>query len=322
MKRSCLLPASVIALLLISSVAWAFEGPLQVRNRFPLFLHADAPYLESASTGSSFSAGLSHASVFMQKTSPDWSVNLDLEVSELILRYRKEIPDLFELGIEIPLLSFNSGFMDSMLNSYHNTFGFPDYGRSSRPENSFLYELRKNGALIIKGRGGDIGIGDIRISAKKKLLLDDPVVGVKAEIEIPTGDAKKGFGNGSADAGLSLLIDKRLSERIMSYLNIGLVIPGGLKAEQKIRLREFLHASAGIEAALWKDFSLLGQITLQGSPFPKTEIGSLDRPAVLLTLGGRYTPGRHGIEFSLTEDPNTAGAPDVAFNLAYTIKLK
>ncbi len=35
-------------------------------------------------------------------------------------------------------ISFNSGFMDAFLSSFHKTFGFPDYGRSGRPGNDFL----------------------------------------------------------------------------------------------------------------------------------------------------------------------------------------
>jgi hypothetical protein len=37
----------------------------------------------------------------------------------------------------------------------------------------------------------------------------------------------------------------------------------------------------------------------------------------LLSFGGRYVSGKNSLEFSLTEDPNTAGAPDVTFNLTY-----
>ena len=66
-----------------------------------------------------------------------------------------------------------------------------------------------------------------------------------------------------------------------------------------------------------KDFSLIGQLSFQSSPFPHTGIGAVDRTATLLTLGGRYRTGNDSIEFSLTEDANTAGAPDVIFNLSY-----
>ena len=315
-------PVSVASFILIllaffPSSALAFEGPLQIKNQFPLFLYLSPPRLESALTEDSFCAGLSHSSVFMVKNSPEWAVNLDMEITELALRYKKDIPDLFEIGLEVPFVSFESGFMDSFLEGYHSFFGFPDYGRGSRPLNEFLFEVERNGAVVIKGEDGRIGLGDIRVTAKRVTLAGDPVISLRADFQLPTGDASKAFGSGTFEGGATVLVDKKLSEKVITYWNVGLVFPADLKAKETVALRNFVHAGAGIEAALWKKFSLLGQIEFQTSPFPKTGIGSIDRISALLSLGGRYSSGKNSLEFSLTEDPNTAGAPDVTFNLAY-----
>jgi len=306
-----------LILLLLPLQSYAFEGPLQVKNQFPLFLNLDTPFLESAVTENSFSAALSHSSVFLTRNSANWSVNLDMEITELDLRFRKIIPGLFEIGVEVPILSFESGFIDGFLDGYHRTFGFPDYGRNTRPTNSLLYEVRRNGALVVQGKNGEIGIGDVRMTVKKELLRTDPVISLRAEIEFPTGDASDGHGSGGIDTGITLLVDKKISDRFMSYWNAGVIFPGSLRAHEDVELKTSFHAGAGIEAALWKHFSILGQIMFQSSPFPKTDIGPVDRIAALLAFGGRYSSGKDSLEFSLTEDPNTAGAPDVTFNLAY-----
>ncbi len=297
--------------------SFAFEGPLQIKNQFPLFLHLNAPVLESAVTENSFSAALSHSSVFMIKNSANWSVNLDMETTELDLRLKKIIPGFFEIGVEVPVLSLESGFMDGFLDSYHKTFGFSDYGRDKRPSNSFLYEVRRNGALVVQGKDGEVGIGDIRLTAKKEILRNDPVISVKAEVELPTGDANDGHGSGGIDTGLAILIDKKISGLFMSYWNAGVIFPDKLKALQDVNLKTSFYGGAALEAAIWKHFGILAQISFQTSPFPKMEIGTVDRIAALLTVGGRYASGKDSLEFSLTEDPNTAGAPDVIFNLTY-----
>jgi hypothetical protein len=320
MRKSLLFPCAMIISLVLAHGASAFGGPVQVKNQFPLFLTLDAPFLETASYDHALSVGLSYSSVYMVRNSPSWSVNLDMEVAEINFRYRRTILDLVELGIDVPLLSFNSGFMDDFLSGYHKLFGFSDYGRSSRPPNAFLYEVRKNGVVVIQGEGGGIGIGDIRLSAKRVLLDGDPVVSVKADLELPTGSASRGYGNGSVDGGASLLIDKNITEKVKAYLNLGVVFPGDLRARETIRLKEFLYGGLCVEAALWKGLSLLGQTTAQGSPFPRTGIGSMDRTSVLLTLGGRYYTGKNSFELSVTEDPNTAGAPD--FTVAFSFKRR
>src|SRR5574340_1438395 len=156
----------VIILFLCPAIGFSFEGPFQVKNQFPLFFYLDAPVFESAVNESSFSLSVSHSSVFMMKNSADWTVNLDMEVTELNLKYKRDIPDFFEIGIEVPVLNFSSGFMDGFLNSYHDTFGFPDYGRKTRPDNEFLYEVKKNGSVVAKAEDGRPGLGDIRLTIR------------------------------------------------------------------------------------------------------------------------------------------------------------
>ncbi len=317
-KNSVMIIMMMFTFLLTSrGLACAFEGPLQVKNQFPLFLMVDSPRLESASTETSFTAGFSYSSVYMVRSSATWTVNLDMEVADLDLRYRKDIPGLFELGIEVPVLSFSSGFMDDFLEGYHRAFGFSDYGRSGRPENEFLYEVRHNGTTVIKGRNGRTGLGDIRLTAKKEILVGDPLVSLRVDLELPTGDASAAFGSGGFDTGLACLVNKKLGEKFMSYVNIGAVLPGELKAAEAVDLKTFLYGGAGIEAGPWKNLSLVGQILFQSSPFPKTSVPQVDRTAALLSFGARYGTGKNLLELSVTEDPNTAGAPDFTLNFTY-----
>ena len=309
--------AAILSFLIISflsSTAYAFDGPLQVKNQFPLFLHITAPSLERTIIENSFSTSLSYSSVYLTRDVSEWSMGLDMEIAELNLRFKKTIRDFLELGVELPVLSFNSGFMDDFLHTYHSASGFSDYGRHNRPENKFLYEVRRNGVLIVKGETGRIGIGDIKFTLKKPLLTGDPAVSIKGDIELPTGDAKTGFGNGSIDAAIALLVDKNIGETFRAHVNLGGVFPGDLRGHERVHLRTFMYGGAALEAALRKNVTLIGQLFIQQSPFPETGIGQVDRTAVLLSLGGRYYSGNNILEVSLTEDPNTAGAADFTLN--------
>lgn len=319
-KRLLILISGILSLC-IAIPASAFDGPLRIKNQFPLFMHLDSPLLESAATDSTLSASLYYSTVFMNKQSSQWKAQLDMEIAELNIRYTRQISNLFEIGVEVPLLAFTSGFMDPLLDTYHDTFGFADYGRQSRPSDSFLYEVQRRGVVMIRGKGNGIGLGDIKLSAKKILFDKDPLISIKAEVELPTGSVSRGYGNGSLDGGLSLLLDKRLGENIMSYYNIGVVFPGKLKAAEPISLNTSVYGGMGLEARISGQFSLLGQVMAQTSLFPKTGIGNIDRPGVLLTLGGRYVKGKESYELSLAEDLNTAGAPDVTINLSYKMKF-
>lgn len=305
----------------LSSPALSFEGPMQINNLFPILLHADQPYLERAGMESSMSYSLSHSSTYTVQSSGRWDIFLDMEITALNFRYKRIIKDVAEFDMDVPVLTIGGGFMDGFLSDYHSAFGFPDYGRSARPDNEFLYEVRRDGNLIIKGRSG-IRLGDIRLAVKKHLITSDSFgLSIKGDVELPVGNAKEGFGNGSIDAGLALLLDKRITDSIMTYANLGVVFPGDVRGYEKVNLKKFVYGGAGIEAYIGKGVSFLLQLQGQSQIYPETDLLAVDRDAWLLVIGGRYKTGKRSFDLSLTEDINTSGAPDFILNLTYKLNL-
>ncbi|MBI4764833.1 MAG: DUF3187 family protein [Deltaproteobacteria bacterium] len=294
-------------------------GPMEIKNQFPLFLHLNRPVLESAAVQDSFSIQCSYSSIFFVRDNPRWAVYLDMEWLEFNLKYQKTLFSFLEISLELPILSFNSGFMDNGLDWYHTTFGFRDYGRRTRPANQFLYRVKKDDDPVIEGEDGKVGFGDLKISAKKVLMKmdDQPFLSLKAAVELPTGDPETGYGNGSLDLGLLVQVEKKLTRYLQATGNGGLVIPGNLRAHKTVELKNYWFGGIGLEAKPWKRLSVLGQISAQTSPFPETGFDFLDNPALVLTLGGRYYLDRNHFELSLTEDLNTSGAPDFTVNFSF-----
>ena len=307
----------VLLLTCLSSTAFSFDGPLQINNLYPIFLHADQPYLEKADMENSMSFSLSHSSSYTVEDSSEWVINLDMEITELSFRYKSIIKNLFEFDLDIPVLVFSSGFMDGFLEGYHDAFNFPDYGRKDRPHNDFLYEVRRDGELIIRGESGT-QLGDIRLAVKKPLMsADDYILSVKGDIEIPVSNAEKGYSNGSIDAGISLLFDKRISNRTMTYGNLGIVFPGDVKGHENLDLKNYFNGGLAVEAEMRNNLDLIVQLHGQSEIYPDTEISAVDDAAVFIVLGGRYYSDGDNYELSLTEDLNTSGAPDFIINFTY-----
>lgn len=305
----------------LSSPALSFEGPLQANNLYPIFLHADQQYLEKAGLESSISYSLSHSSTYTVQSSGQWDIFLDMEITALNFRYKRIIKDVAEFDMDVPLLIIGGGFMDGFLEEYHSAFGFPDYGRSARPENEFLYEVRRDDNLIIKGRSG-VRLGDIRLAVKKPLIISDGFgLSVKGDVELPVGNEKEGFGNGSIDAGIAVLLDKKITDNIMTYANLGFVFPGDVRGYEKVDLNNFVYGGAGVEAYIGKGISFLAQLQGQSQIYPETDLLAVDRDAWLLVIGGRYKTGKRSFDLSLTEDINTSGAPDFILNLTYKHNL-
>lgn len=295
----------------------SFEGPFQVKNLYPVFLHADQPYLEKASVESSMTCSLSHSSTYTVDESDNWLIHLDMEITEINFRYKKVIKNSVEFGLDIPVLIIGGGFVDGFLKEYHETFGFNDYGRSQRPNNEFLYEVRRDGDVIIEGRSGT-RIGDIRVALKTPLISSDAFnVSIKGDVEIPVSSARQGFSNGSLDAGASILADRRITEKILTYWNFGVVFPGDVRGHERIDLKNFIFAGAAVEVDAGESISLVTQIQGQSSVYPETGLRAVDRDAYLIMFGGRYRKAEKSVELSLTEDLSTSGAPDFIVNLSY-----
>lgn len=316
MKRSFITLSVFWIFFFYSSLSFSFEGPVSYRNQFPLFSHLNTPVYESAIPESSLGVSLTHSSIHSISSSRHWNVSLDMEITELTFSFKKILYDSFQLALELPVRSYSSGFLDDFINSYHDFFGFPDYGRSKRPNNQFLYEVRRDGKLIVKGKNGEIGLSDLRLSVKKAILANDPALSIKVDLELPTGDADRGFGNGSVDWGVSLLFSKRLSSIFQTHGAVGIIFTGDLNAHEDVDMSEYLHGVAGIEFKVLKSVSLLAYLSFMESPFPETSISSVDRTAVLLALGGSYHFKTVTLQLSFIEDLSTSGAPDFSINLA------
>ena len=295
---------------------------METKNQFPLFSHLNAFTFEKAGLESSFTASYSYSSIYFVKTPTNWQTSLDMELAELDIRARRIIGDSLELGIEVPILSFNAGFMDGTVDSYHKLFGFSSYGRQNRPKNDFLYEVKRNGVTIVKGESGQAGLSDIRLSAKKLLTLSDSVMSLKLVVELPTGDAKKGYGSGNIGTDISLLLDKPSGENYMTWYNLGIAFPGDLDGYEKIKTRKFVFGGIALEMAAWSNLNFLAQMSFQGSPYPKTGINSVDRIVAQLVLGGRYFTGEGGsYDLTFAEDLVMSGSPDFTIGLSYKKKF-
>lgn len=297
----------------------ASAEPLHIRNGFPPFQGVAAPPLMSAESADSISLNAVWSSTYMTRKSREWDLKIDLETVTTEILLEKKLADGLGISFDIPLISNNSGVLDNPVNAYHRAFGFPDYGRSSRPDNEFLYSIRRNGKTVIEGRAGGTGLGDIRMGIKKTIPSGDVSAAISGFAEAPTGDTDGGFGNGSWDFGASALVNAQLLENIAFTANIGYAFPGPLRAHETVALKSFVYGGADIE---WKYSARTGfnaQVLAQQSPLRNTGIREIDDVSVLLGFGASYAAnGRTTVEASFTEDPGTAGAPD--FMLSFGLK--
>ena len=311
----------ILVILTTTAFAGPFEGPLVIKNGFPLYAAIGSPSLISAEPENSFDINFSYSSTCAVKSSSDWYYGIDLETAVTDIQFKRLAGKGTELGVDIPVIRYGPGFADGAIESYHDLIGMHNaYGRNDRPRNQFLLQVTHDGEVVVQGDPGKTALGDMMVEVKQALYdnRETTIVSVHAFVNLPTGDADAGLGSGKANGGIGVLLNEKLRSDIMLYVNAGIGLIDKLEAMQEIPLKNYYYGGVGLEWLYSKSLSLDVQIFAQSSPFPKSGVDFIDEPSMLGSFGGRYKIGEQSsLGIAVTEDPDTAGAPDIMLGTDY-----
>ena len=293
-------------------------GPLHTQNRYPLYLmflspEPDTPKLiDPAHWQISFN--LDYTSVYINEQSSDWSVLMDMEMTIATVGLTYGLTSHVNVSLSMPWISMYAGFLDGPLGTYHEIFGFPDYGRPDRPMNEFGYHMTANDEDWVDGQAGGPYLGETVISAKLALAGAESSQGfassLSAALKIPTGEVERGLGSGRYDQALVLLNRYRLSP-LNFYLNPGYVwLSDPDSTDADIQVDDMLTMLLGVEWELFQNLSGVVQFNYMTTPLAHTAIPQLDQDSLELVLGLCFSPSDNVIlEVAFSEDL-TRTAPD------------
>ncbi|MBT8340929.1 MAG: DUF3187 family protein [Desulfatitalea sp.] len=314
------------ALLFISMTGTAVceRGPLQVQNRFPLFLGLLTPRPTSAllpaKGNAEVSFGVDYSSIQFNQKSDRAFVLVDLESTVIEFAFKFSVNRRLALQVELPIVSLNSGFMDHFLAGYHDALGVPNYGREDRPSNAFAYDAAINGHPWIKGDSGSLQLADTTFSIQRSISLPGAgkpwAASLLWRLKLPTGDSHAGVGSGNYDVGL-FMPTQWTKGRWDLYLMPGFILHGdpevpGAQAAARRSWSLFTGASYQYHPK-WR---WLVQVDYFSSPIEQTGIGMLDAGGLELAAGFRYAfHSRWRLEAAFIEDVFTLTAPDFTVHL-------
>ncbi len=298
-------------------------GPLQTENRFTphLMFLTPVPTAPMDLSGSRLQGALTvnYSSLFVNEESAHWSALIDMEMTILEGSLEYRLNRRVRVGIRLPLVSMNSGFMDSFLENYHHSLGVPDYGRETRPKNEFAYRLQKNGLDWISSRSGGLHLADSSIDLRVALLRNEGELPLSADLQyvlkLPLGNAEQGFGSGKIDQGFFIPMQLDFSSWDI-YLMPGIILPAKpdtLGAD--VHVNTMGSAFLGIDYALSPRWSAAAQINYYSSPLETTGIRPLDQGSFELALGAvRQMTAGTALEVAFCEDLSRS-APDFSLQV-------
>lgn len=233
------------------------------------------------------------SSVFRDGTSP-YNVSMHFETLRSGLFFRYGLTDQLEVGMEVPALYRYHGFLEGAITATERATTGLAPARNALGNSGFVYDFKKNGQTLFKGGSGDLGLGDITLSGKYRLVAEGssiPTVSARVALKVPSGDDGRFFGSGHADLGVGLAVEKTLFERWVVYANLNGIFPTGKVSG--FALQPAMTGLAAVEYLWTKDFSLVAQFDYYSSPFNNTGSRILDRGVTEVAAGFNYRIRNH-----------------------------
>ena len=251
------------------------------------------------------------------------AANEEIETDEetfrgsLILSYG--VKKNLQIGIEVPYVSHEGGFLDDFIYDWHDFFNMPQNGRSKDNSNE-LHISYETDSVSFRLPEPESGLGDIRINSAYTLPWKNRAFILSAELKFPTGDYEKLTGSGGYDFTLGLILNDPQSlakYRITLFGGLAGMYLGDIDGELATVQNNFAVAGrAGIGWQALKIIQLKLQLDAQSALYD-SDLKEMGDPALQLVMGGSlfFTPAVY-LDISVAEDINTSTAADVAFQLA------
>ena len=308
-------------------------GPFTIRNQNPVYLQTlnltptRATVLPRDVLEVRFDSAYSN--IFERGTSATNSFMADMELWRLALNASYSVMDDLEVGIEIPFIHTWGGFLDPMIEAFHNAFGFPNAGREQVPDNQYSFWFNEGGQTVYNINSVRFGLGDITLHLKHHLLDEghiNPALAWFFDFKIPTGRRSRGLGNGNIDYGFGLALEKSY-KRLHTYLNTAYYVSGRHDVLADYMNQVFFSYAFAIEITLLPTWSILAQVN-GGTPIlAHTGVGEWDGVPLELIIGfkGEENDILWGNDLiwqvGFSEDA-TCGGPSVDFTIFLSLGLR
>lgn len=312
-----------------------FTQPLTLRNDSPLYLTLFSTALPDRATivaprrwawGLGYSA--SNSIVDQNNLAVSDRVIVDGEMHRFEVGVKYGLSPRWELGVFVPYLVFNGGYLDGFVDSFEDAFGFTTpRARSIRSAGQLRYLVRVNGQDLIDESDETIhGLADIPFQVK--YLFRDreggilPRASVRGLLKLPTATDPH-LGNDRLDGGVGVLAEQPIGRRILLTFNLDVTsahLPLALKTVDIDPV--VVSGMAALEHFLTRRLTWKAQLMAGSNPYPKfdKDMTAVNRAPMGIALGAtwRLFP-RASIQLAATENINSAW-PDFGWTASVTVE--
>ncbi len=248
---------------------------------------------------------------------------VDLELGQVDLTFNYQFGERWGAYLIASGASFGGGFMDGLIESFHELIDNPTFGRPGAARNDYnvLFDLKGSqyAAFEAPGRGGLL---DPVVGVRYTRRSDDDRwrVSVESAVKLPLSDRDAALSTGRTDFGVQLSL-QRFAGRHAVYLNVAGVYYAGMKNLVREPARVLPTLVAGYERRITRRTNLIFQGYLSRGVYDRaqTDLSELRGSKIQLSGGVHHRRGPHLLTFAITENiGNINNTPDIGVQMGWS----
>jgi hypothetical protein len=299
--------------------SWAVETDLAFQNTWALSPEVEKYLVGLESTGRR-ELGPAELEAIGNLPGENYLVDLEAAVYDMTVHYKFSRD--WSGYLVASAVSFHGGFMDSTIESFHDTFGFSSFGRPALARNRVNTIMKLKGSSYVNLDAGTTGglldpVFGLRYSSPQHLRGWN--YSLEGAVKLPVAGQREFLSTGRTDVGLQASAQHR-GARQAFYVNAAAVWYGGGPAPSPQESQVVPTLVLGYERRLTARTNLNLQGYISPSLYSSAETGldELRATKYQATLGVRHRVRSHVWTVAITENlQNVNNTPDIGFQLGY-----
>lgn len=299
------------------------DAPLLTRDHHPIVVLYGVPPPERAvplpGGQRELRLTLDIANHSIEEREGEEAILLDGETYRTTLSLRAGLGRGWEIGLDVPYMHMREAVFDGRIDDWHDLLGIRTPNRDDFDVERLVFRYANgDGEPLVVSEASE-GPGDLRVSlARTWANAASGRAALRAGLQLPSGDASRLHGLGTAIASLDVAMTQRFSvlgRAAWAYERIGLAVPagGGLLSDR--RRSSVGYANLGVGWPIAARLTVKLQLDAHRSGF-RSALGPLGRDAFQVSVGGTWElSSATALDLAVQENVRRDSVPDVAVQI-------
>ena len=309
-------PAHAVA---IEPGSWALETEIGYQNTWALSPEVER-YLTSLEPTGRRKIGPAEVAAIEQL--PGENYMLDIEVALFDLTFHYKLSRDWTAYAIASAITYQGGFLDSTIESFHDTFGFSSFGRPAvlRDQATLIYDL-KGAHVVFLEKPTDGGLSDPTLGVRYSgwQPLQNWRLSLEAATKIPVSGQRLLLSTGRTDYGVQASL-QRAGNHHAIYVDLAAVYYAGASqpAPQDSQIIPTLVVGYEYQLTARTNLNLQGYLSTSVYSHDQTDLDELTGMKYQYSLGLRHRWDNVIFTFGFTENvQNVNNTPDIGVQLGF-----